>query len=351
MSQSSFDQLLKKYLSGECTREEEKIVLGWYEHFIGDSDVELSEEERLKIERRLWNAITTNIGEDDQPVQRIPAPVKKWPHWWRVAAAAIIIVGIGTWMVSRKIPNDGHIIARLQPAEGYQKFANETAAEKQLMLADSTIITLRSGATVYYPAAFSGKAREVYLNGSAFFKVYHNPLRHFLVHLHGRLTTEVLGTSFQILQPEALDRIEVQVVAGKVCVYRQQAGADAGDEAENRIFLTRNKKVVFNAISSQFTTGLVDNPQPLENIKTGTGPSGRHVRNGFSFEDEELDSVLSAVGRAYGLSITMANEKLGHYHFTGNIAGYDLFKKLDIICQSTQSTYEITGTEIMLKEK
>jgi len=174
-------------------------------------------------------------------------------------------------------------------------------------------------------------------------------MKHFIVHAEGQLTTEVLGTSFHILQHKATDKIEVRVVTGKVCVYQQQRRPENKPNEETaRIILTRNKKVVFNAVTNEFITGLIEEPQPIPQIKD-LKEETETADNRFVFEDEPLDKVVQVMSKAYGLDITVESEKLARLHFTGNISKYDLYKQLDIICRSTKCTYDVNGEKIVLR--
>ncbi len=345
MNQSSIDILLQKYLSGECTEEEEKIVLEWYEKLISKSELHLPETEKSQIESRLWQAIQKNVQDEVVSARGKGSVIPlKTRTWLRIAAAACILaLTVAGIVLFRNRPAGPHPTAVIDKKASYTRMINETAAEKKLVLSDGTMIILQPGASVDYPPVFTGDSREVYLAGSAFFQVHHDPKKRFRV-LSGALTTEVLGTTFNIVQHKTSSRIEVAVVTGKVWVFSQE-----GKESDS-IILTPNKKAIFNTATRQFTTGLVANPQPL--LKTGvTGPvDDENASRQFIFEDEPLQVVLQELSKAYGISITTDDEKLGQYHFTGNISKYDLYKQLDIICQSTQSVFEIKDTQIILKE-
>ncbi|HUP12563.1 MAG TPA: hypothetical protein VM187_10135, partial [Niastella sp.] len=88
MSQSNFDHLLQKYLAGECTEEEERLVLEWYSKLITNSDLHLSDAEKSLIEARLWNNITINVQE---PVAMQPATPRTARIGLRLAAAAAVL--------------------------------------------------------------------------------------------------------------------------------------------------------------------------------------------------------------------------------------------------------------------
>ncbi len=348
MSQQAFDQLLQKYLSGQCTPEEEKIIIEWYNQLVEKTALDLSASEKIQIERRLWSSIKQTIPAEDQ-YPPVIAPVKKTAGKKRylalaVAACMVLLAGIAIyWFTGSHTP--GHSRALPEEAQ-YQIFANNTAVDKQLILGDSTIITMRPGSVIYYPKMDDGGTRRVKLKGSAFFAVHHDPFRHFEVQVNDALMTEVLGTSFNIIQNKAADKlIEIQLVTGKIRVYQPPANNGSGGDAyTNSVILTPNKKVVFNAVSNQLITSLIDHPKPIP--KTEAGDT---AINHLLFEDATLAEVCSKLSEIYGVSILPENDGVGHCHFTGNLAGYDLYTQLDNICRTTQKNYEVKGAEILIK--
>lgn len=349
LSQSNFDHLLQKYLAGECTEAEEQLVLEWYSKLITNSDLQLSDAEKSVIEARLWNTIKTNIQEP-APGQTVKMKPLTGRTWFRIMAAAAVLTVIATAVVLyRQQAPVNNPLAMVQPQAGYDSLANSTNAVRKFQLADSTLITLQPGATLYYPVVFTGTTREVFLHGSAFFNVHHDPQKHFKVHLNNGLTTEVLGTSFNIKQNNTDWNIEVAVVTGKVLVYKQTEEESATKDSANQVVLTRNKKVTFIADRNQLIAGIVDNPRPLPKIKIQNSAGSATVSEQFTFEEAELQQVLQALSDAYGILITTEETPIATLHFTGDLSTHDLFTQLDIICKSTQTTYEINGSQIIVK--
>jgi transmembrane sensor len=347
LSQSNFDRLLQKYLSGQCTEEEEKIVLEWYHTLIANSDLHLSDTQKAAIEARLWNRIRTNVTMGEESLAEAKVVPITARTWFRVAAAACVLALVVTIIVLNRPHTNSSPQGPLAFVQaGYDSLVNETTTEKKLVLADSSSITLQPGTRIYYPPVFTNATRDVYLTGSAFFKVHHDPLKHFRVHMNNSLTTEVLGTSFNIVQHKTSDNIVVAVVTGKVRVYKQEDTSKKDNSAG--IILTRNKKVTYNAVLSRFTAGIVDNPQPLPPPANNT--EHKEIKDALSFEEETLQAVLQTLSNVYGISIVPENEQLAAYHFTGNLSGYSLSAQLDYICKSTQTTYEINGTQIVIKQ-
>lgn len=347
MSQPEFDQLLQKYVAGKCTPQEEQIILEWYHMLVDKSALHLSGEEKLKIEQRLWSKIRQNV-QQDKGAEVKPLHKSSW-SFLRIAVAACLVLGIATTVFYFQHQRTKANIARLEAPANFITFTNEDAVEKKILLSDSTIILLQPQATISYPASFSGKTRDVYFKGNAFFKVYHNPDQHFLVHVNGQLTTEVLGTSFNILQNQTSSKIEVRVVTGKVSVYEPE-NRKAGNTSANGkgVILTPNQKVIFNTSNKEFITGLVESPRPLSKESTTLIKDSNEV-NILRFDDESLNVVLNRISETYGISIVIDNEAVSKCHFTGDLSKYDLFRQLDIICQSTGVSYAVTGTKIIIK--
>ncbi|MBO9204542.1 MULTISPECIES: FecR family protein [Niastella] len=351
MSQSNFDRLLQKYLAGQCTEEEEKLVLEWYEQMVHNSDLHLSDGERSLIEARMWQAIQTNL----QLTAADAAPTKirqlTARTWFQLSAAAVVTGLIATAVLLYWYqPARNQSLVAIASKENYDSLVNETNIDRRVQLTDSTLITLQPGARLYYPLVFTGTTREVFLKGSAFFNVYHNPAKHFKVHLNNGLTTEVLGTSFHITQ-HTDQNTEVAVVTGKVLVYRQQVPKEKhGQENAAGILLTRNKKVTYNAVSNLLITGIVDDPKPLAKTARQQGPSNQTSVPSFVFEEALLQDVLQSLSDAYGILIKPETEQLGHRHFHGDISKYSLFSQLEYICKTTQTSYEINGSQIIIKE-
>jgi ferric-dicitrate binding protein FerR (iron transport regulator) len=348
LSQSNFDRLLQKYLAGECTEEEEKQVLEWYQELIHNSDLHLSAADKSLIETRMWQAIQTNL--QAVPATTTATKIKRLTArtWFRVSAAAVIAGLIATViLLNRHQKSSNQSLVAITGKGDYDSLVNATSNDRRMQLADGTLITLHPGATLYYPPAFTGTTREVMLKGSAFFNVYHNPDKHFKVHLNDGLTTEVLGTSFHITQ-QTYRNTEVAVVTGKVLVYRQHA-QQKNLNAEG-ILLTRNKKVTYNAASDLLITGIVDDPKPLPKITPTPGDNSPASGPSFDFEEALLTDVLQSLSDAYGILIITETEQLGKRHFTGDLSKYSLFSQLDYICKTTQTSYEITGSQIIIKD-
>lgn len=119
--------------------------------------------------------------------------------YFRLAATVLLICAVGLMIVLNKNPQ----IITVKSAK----------ATKQIILPDSSILTLNRNTTVRYSSKFDN-SRNLWLDeGEAFFEVVKNLDRPFVVHTDETMT-RVTGTSFNVRKTS--DRTEVAVLSGQV---------------------------------------------------------------------------------------------------------------------------------------
>lgn len=84
----------------------------------------------------------------------------------------------------------------------------------KLILADGTKVWLNSSSELKFPMSFSGKSREVFLKGEAYFEIASKADQPFIVHTD-KASVNVLGTKFN-LNAYANDHIITALLEGKV---------------------------------------------------------------------------------------------------------------------------------------
>lgn len=88
---------------------------------------------------------------------------------------------------------------------------------REIILPDSSKVTVNSGSTLFYPAGFKGKNREIYLSGEAKFTVTPDEKRPFIVKTND-MHVEALGTVFNVFSyPDNLYTVAT-LAEGKVKV-------------------------------------------------------------------------------------------------------------------------------------
>src|SRR6202012_2369197 len=137
-----------------------------------------------------------------------PAGSLSLMRYWPVAAAVLIIITAGLFYIF----NNGSIPAR---QVAYQTITVPAGITRQVTLSDGSHIWLNSGTVFRYPARFSDTSRLVKLiRGEAFFKITKDPGRPFRISSE-KITTSVIGTSFNIRTLKTSGLYQIEVMTGK----------------------------------------------------------------------------------------------------------------------------------------
>jgi ferric-dicitrate binding protein FerR (iron transport regulator) len=305
-------EALARYFSEEISAEERRTIEEWrdsspehldsfvtYQTIWADLGT-LSGARDLTIDTSMaWQKVKAKKGEHDSHNN---APIQ-W--WWKVAAALVLISGMAFLYQSL-----------------FSQTEEITYSAKQietLRLPDGSDITLNANATLTYPE-YMDKSRVLTLEGEAYFEVTHNPNNPFVISTGGATIT-VLGTSFNVKSMS--DRVEVQVETGRVSL------ASPGQEA----LLTAGMKGVY----------LTNNQQISSDTSDPTGQGLFWKTRKLTFEGEALESVIQTLKTAYGITITLENDRLSTCRLSAVFEEEDLQTVLQVI--SLSLNLEVTQTE------
>lgn len=343
MNRQSFALLLNKYLNGQCSAAEQKVVEQWYDLL---DEMPGAEWNAAELEEKLWQKISKHTRREliqETETQPTFSIFRNRSKFIRIAASILLVFGVALGFYLKK--NAGLPIAEntTTKQDGLIETANTSDKAMKIVLEDGSQVTLQPHSKLHYPEKFGANNREVYLEGEGFFEVQKNTAKPFFVYT-GKVTTKVLGTSFYVKSFEGVKKIEVEVVSGRVSVYeKENKSANKGNEI-NGVVLTPNHKVTFFAESNLFVTNIVKNPV----IQT---PKIQDTRVFFEFDDTPVSDVLDKLREAYGLDILVENEAINKCFLTADITHQPLYTKLDIICAAIGISYEVKGTTILLSGK
>lgn len=345
MGRESFHQLLQRYLDGECTPAEERLVEHWYHMLEGDGPYEIDPANMEALEDALWAKIQAQV---EVPAAgdpgRQPLLRKTIIRYAAVAAILALFITAGIVAYYRVIcyPVEPSFVAGAAADSNMVVVSNDTDHRMDIILSDQSLVELYPGARLQYPKQFGSHSREVRLTGDAFFSVAANAENPFWV-FHEGMITKVLGTKFKITAPRGNTKGEVIVYSGKVDVFYNVGRRNMMRRllsAPEKASVTTNQRAVLLAKSLEET--VTENPLPI---------SGRAeaIRN-ETFRDIPMTVLAGTLSELYGLDVE-ADTTLSETTFTGDISGIGLFKQLDIICTVTHTRYEVVGTTIYLKQK
>lgn len=308
-------QVIAKYLSGNADNEE-KINL---EKWISDSDENRKYFEQLK---NIWETTDTQylpktINSEkalENILQRISgsSPLKKlWIFWGKIAAILLIPLLIGNiiWFIfsSKKVLSSTSPVF----SEVFATFGTRTA----LKLVDGSLVWLNSCSSLKYPDKFSGKQREVFLNGEAYFEVTNNSAMPFIVKT-SNLTIKATGTKFNVFGYNSDSKSEITLLDGKVFV--DELNTDGSSRLVSE--LNPNQHLIFNKCTKVVTINIEDT------YKYIAWKDGKLI-----FRNEPLSEVVKKIGQVFNVDIELQGSSLQAYRYRATFEDESLTEILKLL--------------------
>ncbi|WP_276166411.1 FecR family protein [Zobellia alginiliquefaciens] len=325
MTEKELQNLIDKYISGNCSQEEQELLDKVLDSYT-DADATLPEiEEEFRIQSEIYSHI----------LKKGIAPNKthstKTYKWLKIAAAMVLLL----FSLSAAFYTINPFEKENVVAQSFVTKSTEWGQRSTLTLQDGTKITLNAGSSIEFPESFNAlSTREVKLNGEAFFEVAKNPNKPFIIHTEN-VTTQVLGTSFNVNAYDFSENISVTVRTGKVRVQSENK-----DGAINTVYLTPNQMAAYSKKGDELITSTVDNENYLD------------WKNGIiRFNDITFLEASKMLTRWYGIEIDFQSPSLKNCHVTARYEKAKLHVVLESIKFATKGMdYEyLENHTILLK--
>ena len=182
----------------------------------------------------------------------------------------------------------------------------------EMFLSDGTKVFINAGSKLVYPENFTGKTREVYLEGEAYFEVKKDPKHPFIVQVSD-LRIKVLGTHFNISAYPSDKVIETVLAEGKVRLEKINAG-----------FFDKTTELVPNQMASFDMTTKETRVTTViaENYTIWTAGI-------LKFESADLNRITKQLERYYNIRFRYVDPLLGGLRISGKM---ELKEDRDEIC-------------------
>lgn len=328
-----------KYFQATATREEETSLLEWTEESEENkklfaalkntwviislnettTDIELLHQ---KFDL-LLNKIDDNLEDEDESSDSD----YNWKHTIRkiMRYAALIITTVCVTTVIT------YLIWNKKTPVLYNQLEVPCGQQAKLTLADGTKIWLNSKSKLTYPDHFSGKSREVLLDGEGYFEVTHNPQNPFIVKT-STLSVKVLGTSFNVSSYNDDNNMRLTLVKGSISIL------NPSDNQE----IKRLKPSEMAVYSKK------DNLISVKKVETDLYSSWRTGQ--FKFRKLSLDEISKRLGRNYNVTIVIQTPLLSNTTFTGRFYNYEpLDQILNVLKTNTSFHYKIQKDTVIIK--
>jgi len=288
------DDLIGKVLASEATVQEQDQVTLWRnlhadneKYFQQLSKIfETAGADAVQVEfdtdaawSKMKNQITGN-GNNIIPINRTSyfSPL-------RIAATVILLIGISS-------------VIYLITAPPMQTLA--VASEKstrQDTLPDGSTAFLNKNTELQFEYNPRAQTRKVKLKGEAYFSVKHEEEKPFIIEADDILVRDI-GTEFNLKAYPGKDTIEIIVTHGEVQFYTQH---DPG------LNLKAGEKAIYSKRAKEFYR--IEKPDTnVLSYKTKV----------FSFNNTDLQSVVTLLNEVYDSNISLANEALHSCRLTAN---------------------------------
>lgn len=315
-------ELITRVLTGEATAEEQQSLQEWMaaspenaaqfatfrKTWLAANDHYIREQLKSVDVNAEWNRFTQAVGGSSE--RKLNQSSGR--SWLRVAAAIVLVLGAGA--VFFYYANQSSVLTV------------QTAMQtKEVTLPDGSRVSLNQNSSLSYPEKF-GEAREVTLQGEAFFDVQRDPQKPFIIHA-GQAQVEVLGTSFNVSAYPQQQKIEVVVATGSVKLRVPPLNKE--------VKLKPGDRGVYAMSSSEVTATTNENANFL------SWKTRRIV-----FEESDLKTVVETLNAVYGANISVTVDVPSTCAVTVTFDNQSLDAVLNVLENTLGLTYRRTGNRI-----
>ena len=277
-----------------------------------------------------------------------PGVVKRFVHtYWR-AAIMVGVLACATVLVMRVTKTSG------SSASVYEVLA-QNGSRTRTILPDGSTVWLNAGSRLSYKPGLTGPAREVTLEGEAYFDVMKREGRAFIVHTK-EIDITVLGTAFNVKSYPDDNIVEATLIHGLVSITSNS------DKTAKPVYLRPRQKFVLPL--SEKTTPPVANASPAGRQVKPAGGSTLHVINLESVPDEKsrletawvynrlefrgdsFEALAKKLERWYNVTVRFGDDQVKQLTFNGSLENETVEEAFKALQAATPFRYTINQNEI-----
>lgn len=325
------EDIINKYLTGQCSEEELVEVNAWMKeseenarqlfrmeeiYHLGKFNQYADRQQMARAEKQLYKKL------DEE--KRKQNKILRMHRWMKYAAmiAVILVIGGGSGYWLYQNGNNQHMMVAV---------ANEGIV-KEIILPDGTKVWLNNSATLKYPREFSEKARNVYLDGEAYFEVTKNRHKPFTVQSDA-MRVRVLGTTFNFKCDKNYRIAEVTLIEGEIEVK--------GNKEEGQIILAPGQRAELNKNNGRLTVKQV-------NAKM----DAVWHDNLIPFQKADIFTISKALERFYDIKIILSPDMRADKTYSGVLKKKSTIESvLKSLQNSISIDYKIVGNNIFISPK
>jgi transmembrane sensor len=342
----SAEELIRKYLMGTTTMEEEALLESWY---VATANLQPTMPGEVDY-HRIGKEILKPLRAEQLGKPAITCPIRRWP---RAAAATLLFVSIASLFFFQKsskprvaqyrpiendipparaqavltlldgqtiaVNDDSDTLARqgttiIRSLNGELAYSTSHPSAQQgrrivyntlttgpgehyaLVLSDGTKVWLNVASSITYPIVFNGNERRVKVSGEAYFEIAHNPKQPFRVEVKDQVIEDI-GTHLNINAYDDEPSIKTTLLEGGIKVTKGPASA----------ILTPGQQATIRPEDHSFQLKQVDASEAIA------------WKNGyFYFDRADIQTVMRELARWYNVRVVYKG-KLTKRTFRGKV--------------------------------
>ncbi|OQP60687.1 hypothetical protein A3860_32320 [Niastella vici] len=346
-------ELIARFLINDLNDEEHALVVNWINeseenrlYFIDLKNTwqltavklteQVNEDEEWKlfkgiIAARDTNAVSSNEVEaagnmwEEKYNQPRPAIYRRLLRVM-VAAAVLLLFGYGLIYLIKGNAPPAAVVNNEQKPENtrpvLQHEVNTSGKEKDIMLADGSMVVLFNNSEITYERTFTN--RHIKLTGKAFFRVHKDSTSPFTVESDA-ITTTALGTEFTVTAFASDKQLSVRLYNGKVVI---KPVTTVNKLMKQAVFLMPGQEFIYGpntTLVRNFNTG---NPGANGNkpaIATNDNPTLPVNTKGSwrMYNNQALSQVFDHLAASYGVTIVYDSKDVKQKYFVGQFKTTD----------------------------
>jgi transmembrane sensor len=236
---------------------------------------------------------------------------------FKYAAAILLLISISIYLFNSNSSKE------------IVKETNENE-KSEIILNDGSLVKINRSTKLVYPQKFKNTAREVFLDGEAYFEVSENKEKPFVVNTSFSKVT-VLGTKFNIKAYPSGNKDIVTVTEGKVMVVSKSSG--------NKIIVQKGETVSTDKSDNEL------NKTPIYDLNFDTWRT-----NKIQFVNDSLPHVVKILSHHYNKPVVLQSDNLKNLKLTCTITKLPLIEALEVVTTTLSLELEEKNDTIYLKK-
>ncbi|MCF0164572.1 MAG: DUF4974 domain-containing protein [Bacteroidales bacterium] len=281
---------------------------------------------RESFNREVFESMPDTVYTGKMP--KIAPAKKRITFIYKTAAAAVVTaLAVSTTLLALRLKEKPEMAAMTAQSEIVYTVNN--ALQGNIVLPDSTLVTLNSGSSLRVAEDFGTGTRTVYLDGEGYFDVKKDRKVPFLIKTPQDILVTVTGTSFNVKCFSDSPRFNLTLIKGSVEVTTR---------SNEVIKVSPSEEIVIN--SDFHNVSKIEKPENNLMWKEGV----------LRFDHTPMSETIAQIERWYGVDIEVEDQSVFASSFTAEFKHESLNEVLRLLCITSRLEYTRDGDMVKLKK-